>query len=160
MGEEESSKCTTTITTMILPKATMEGGERASEVRAQLPTIKGISSTITTSSTRAMIILNKTINPTTTIQLPPLNKIMTSHLFSSNLQEHHLRLQQKSHMRQYRQYLSSKTRIPRSRVSSQFTGKYTTKEGNKCRMVEELPLFHQGRKSNNHHRKAYFTPLI
>ena len=91
MAVEVSSKCTTTITTMILPKATMEGGERASEVRVQLPTIKGISSTITTSSTRAMIILNKTINPTTTIQLP-LNKIMTFHLFSSNLQEHHLRL--------------------------------------------------------------------
>lgn len=92
MAVEESSKCTTTITTMILPKATMEGGERASEVRGQLPTIKEISSTITTSSTRAMIILNKTINPTTTIQLPPLNKIMTFHLFSSNHQEHHLRL--------------------------------------------------------------------
>jgi hypothetical protein len=90
MAEEESSKCTTTITTMILPKATMEGGERASEVRGQLLTIKEISSTITTSSTRAMIILNKTINPTTTIQLP-LNKIMTFHLFSSSLQEHYLR---------------------------------------------------------------------
>jgi hypothetical protein len=89
----ENSKCPTTITTMILPQATMEGGERASEVRVQRPSIKEISSNTTTNSTRAMITLNKTINPTITIQLT-LNKIMTFHLFSSNsssLQEHHLR---------------------------------------------------------------------